>query len=93
MLYEVITPHMLHACGFLAQAFSILAKHGISVDLITTSEVSVAMTIDQTGSNSSGRSVLSDAVLAELNALCKVKVESDLALVALIGNRMSEVSA
>lgn len=92
ILLTLHSPHMLHACGFLAQAFSILAKHGISVDLITTSEVSVAMTIDQTGSNSSGRSVLNDSVLAELNALCKVKVESDLALVAMIGNRMSDVS-
>ncbi len=92
ILLTLHSPNMLHACGFLAQVFTILAKHGISVDLITTSEVSVAITLDQTGSQSSGRSVLNETVLAELNAFCKVKVENDLALVALIGNRMSEVN-
>lgn len=92
ILLTLHSPNMLHACGFLAQVFTILAKHGISVDLITTSEVSVAITLDQTGSSSTGRSVLNDGVLDELNAFCKVKVETDLALVALIGNRMSEVN-
>ncbi|WP_024871032.1 lysine-sensitive aspartokinase 3 [Tolumonas lignilytica] len=92
ILLTLHSPNMLHACGFLAQVFTILAKHGISVDLITTSEISVAITLDQTGSQSNGRSVLHDGVLDELNAFCKVKVESDLALVALIGNRMSEVN-
>ncbi|MFB0954185.1 MAG: lysine-sensitive aspartokinase 3, partial [Aeromonadaceae bacterium] len=95
-LYQVLltlqSPNMLGACGFLADVFSILARHRISVDLITTSEVSVALTLDHTGSQSSGKSVLGDEVLAELSALCKVKVEHDLALIALIGNRMSEVS-
>jgi len=92
ILLTLQSPNMLGACGFLADVFSILARHRISVDLITTSEVSVALTLDHTGSQSNGKSMLSDEVLAELGALCKVKVESDLALVALIGNRMSEVS-
>ncbi|MCD8547004.1 MAG: lysine-sensitive aspartokinase 3 [Aeromonadaceae bacterium] len=91
-LLTLQSPSMLGACGFLADVFSILAKHRISVDLITTSEVSVSLTLDHTGSQSSGKSMLSEAVLAELSALCKVKVEEDLALVALIGNRMSEVN-
>jgi aspartate kinase len=91
VLLTLHSPNMLHACGFLAQVFTILAKHGISVDLITTSEVSVAMTIDQTGSQSTGRSVLNDTLMSELNAICKVKVENSLALVALIGNHMGEV--
>ena len=92
VLLTLQSPNMLGACGFLADVFSILARHRISVDLITTSEVSVALTLDHTGSQSSGKSVLGDEVLAELSALCKVKVEHDLALIALIGNRMSEVS-
>ncbi len=92
VLLTLQSPNMLGACGFLADVFSILARHRISVDLITTSEVSVALTLDHTGSQSSGKSVLGEEVLAELSALCKVKVEHDLALIALIGNRMSEVS-
>lgn len=79
---------MLHAKGFLANVFNILAKHNISVDVITTSEVSVALTLDKTGSASSGAEMLSAELLEELNAYCHVQVENDLALVALIGNNL-----
>ncbi|MEB6338277.1 lysine-sensitive aspartokinase 3 [Serratia rhizosphaerae] len=81
--------NMLHARGFLAEVFSILARHNISVDLITTSEVSVALTMDTTGSTSSGSSLLTTALLTELSSLCRVEVEEDLALIALIGNKLS----
>lgn len=77
---------MLHAQGFLAKVFTILAKHKISVDTITTSEVSVALTLDKTGSASSGAELLSNALITELSELCNVKVDTGLALVALIGN-------
>ncbi|PJG84531.1 lysine-sensitive aspartokinase 3 [Conservatibacter flavescens] len=78
--------NMLHAQGFLANVFNILAKHKISVDTITTSEVSVALTLDKTGSASSGAELLSNELLTELSALCNVKVDTGLSLVALIGN-------
>ena len=84
--------NMFHAYGFLAEVFGILARHRISVDLITTSEVSVSLTLDHTGSQSNGEPILGDKVLAELGQLCKVEVETDFALVALIGNRMSEAA-
>ncbi|EFM90131.1 aspartate kinase III [Actinobacillus pleuropneumoniae] len=79
---------MLHAQGFLANMFAILAKHKISVDVITTSEVSVALTLDKTGSASSGADMLSKELLDELNAYCHVQVEHDLALIAIIGNNL-----
>lgn len=82
--------NMLHARGFLAEVFSILARHNISVDLITTSEVSVALTMDTTGSTSTGGSLLNTSLLTELSALCRVEVEEDLALVAIIGNKLSQ---
>ncbi|ELO1557615.1 lysine-sensitive aspartokinase 3 [Aeromonas hydrophila] len=84
--------NMFHAYGFLAEVFGILARHRISVDLITTSEVSVSLTLDHTGSQSNGEPILGDKVLVELGQLCKVQVETGLALVALIGNRMSEAA-
>ncbi|MDH2998584.1 lysine-sensitive aspartokinase 3 [Pasteurellaceae bacterium LFhippo2] len=79
---------MLHAQGFLANVFNILAKHKISVDVITTSEVSVALTLDKTGSASSGADMLSQELLDELRQYCHVQVTSDLALVAIIGNNL-----
>ena len=77
---------MLHAQGFLANVFNILAKYKISVDTITTSEVSIALTLDKTGSASSGVELLSPELLEELSQYCTVKVDTGLSLVALIGN-------
>ncbi|AIN18857.1 MULTISPECIES: lysine-sensitive aspartokinase 3 [Yersinia] len=82
--------NMLHARGFLAEVFNILARHNISVDLITTSEVSVALTLDTTGSTSTGDSLLTSSLLTELSSLCRVEVEENLALVAIIGNNLSQ---
>lgn len=82
--------NMLHSRGFLAEVFGILARHNISVDLITTSEVSVALTLDTTGSTSTGDTLLTQSLLMELSALCRVEVEEGLALVALIGNDLSK---
>ncbi|OOF62108.1 lysine-sensitive aspartokinase 3 [Rodentibacter sp. Ppn85] len=80
--------NMLHAQGFLANVFNILAKHKISVDTITTSEISVALTLDKIGSSSSGSKLLSSELLEELSQYCTVKVDTDLSLVALIGNEL-----
>lgn len=82
--------NMLHARGFLAEVFAILARHNISVDLITTSEVSIALTLDTTGSTSARGSLLTQGLLTELSSLCRVEVEEGLSLVALIGNRLEE---
>jgi aspartate kinase len=89
-LVTVKSPAMLHASGFLAQVFGILAKHELSVDLITTSEISVALTFDNpTGST---QALLNSTVVEELEQLCEVTVEHGLSLVAVIGNKMHKSS-
>ncbi|CAM3754905.1 lysine-sensitive aspartokinase 3 [Xenorhabdus thuongxuanensis] len=80
---------MLHARGFLAEVFTLLSRHNISVDLITTSEVSIALTLDTKGSTSTNGNLLTNALLTELSKLCRVEVEEDMALVAIIGNELS----
>jgi len=62
---------MLHSRGFLADVFSILARHSISVDLVTTSEVNIALTLDTTGSTSTGDTLLTQSLLMELSELCR----------------------
>lgn len=81
--------HMFQAYGFLAKVFQILAEHKISVDLITTSEISVSLTLDQTNT-SGGAPELPEEVQKELEELCSVEVEHGLSVVALIGNNMSQ---
>lgn len=86
VLVTLKSPNMLHATGFLAEVFGILAKHKISVDLITTSEISVALTLDEPSNGN--KQNLSDAVLAELREVGEVKIERDLSLIAIIGNHL-----
>lgn len=81
--------NMFHAYGFLAEIFRILAEHKISIDLITTSEVSVSLTLDHTDTGG-GAPTLPNIVIEQLSQLCRVEIEQDLSLVALIGNHMSE---
>ncbi len=83
--------NMIGACGFMATVFGIFAKHGLSVDLVTTSEVTVAITIDNgfSGGSSDGKSLLSEQLLKDLRQVCNVEVEEDLTLIAVIGNKMS----
>ncbi|MFQ9623631.1 MAG: aspartate kinase [Enterobacteriaceae bacterium] len=57
-----LQPEYAALTRFLAEVFSILARHSISVDLITTSEVSVALTMDTTGSTSAGDTLLTGTV-------------------------------
>lgn len=78
---------MFHAYGFLAKVFEVLAKYKISVDLITTSEISVSLTLDKTDT-SGGAPELPQEARAELEELATVEVEHNLCLVALIGNQM-----
>lgn len=81
--------NMFQAYGFLSEVFRILAEHQVSVDLITTSEVSVSLTLDQTDTGG-GAPNLPIAATAALSKLCRVEVEQNLCLVALIGNKLGE---
>lgn len=86
LLLTVKSPEMLLASGFLARVFTILAKYNISVDLVTTSEISVAVTLDNAPNAS--RPELDQACLNELSEFCHVSVENNLTLVALIGSEI-----
>lgn len=88
-LVTLTSLNMFHAYGFLSEVFRILGEHKVSVDLITTSEVSVSLTLDQTNTGG-GAPSLPAAATEALSKLCRVEVEQDLCLVALIGNKLGE---
>ncbi len=81
-LLSITTPRMLHAWGFLSKVFDCFARHELSVDLVTTSEISVAITLDPS-------SEINSELLSELQQLGEVKVEKSLCLLALIGNHIT----
>ncbi len=47
VVLTINTTQMLQAAGFLARAFDLLARHGVVVDVISTSEISVSLTTDK----------------------------------------------
>ncbi|WP_419172104.1 lysine-sensitive aspartokinase 3 [Halobacteriovorax sp.] len=81
-LVTLSTPKMLHAHGFLFEIFKIFNDFKVSIDSITTSEISVALTLDDSA-------LLNKKIISRLSELCSVKVETDLTLVSLIGNEIN----
>jgi diaminopimelate decarboxylase/aspartate kinase len=77
---------MWHQVGFLAAAFDAFRRHGISVDLISTSESNVTVTIDRTANVASAESL--DALREDLSQLCRVTLIDDCAAVTLVGRRI-----
>jgi aspartate kinase len=73
----IASSRMLLAHGFLARVFDVFGRHRIDVDLVTTSEVSISVTVDDT-------SRLPD-VVAELQGIGRVDVREGLAVVAVVG--------
>ena len=81
-LLTLSNPKMLNAYGFLGEIFQVFNRNQVSVDAITTSEISVAMTVDD-------NTALNSNLIEELEQLGKVEIEKDLTLVALIGNNIN----
>jgi aspartate kinase len=82
VLVTLSTPEMLHAHGFLYQIFKIFNDHKVSIDAITTSEISVSVTLDDSA-------LLNKKLIADLSEIASVQVEENLALVSLIGNNIN----
>ena len=73
----IVSTRMLAAHGFLARVFEVFGRHHLVVDLVTTSEVSISVTLDDV-------TRLGDA-LAELEGIGRVEVRGGLAIVAVVG--------
>ncbi|OGF18238.1 MAG: hypothetical protein A2W00_08400 [Candidatus Eisenbacteria bacterium RBG_16_71_46] len=73
----IVSTRMLLAHGFLARVFESFGRHHVVVDLVTTSEVSISVTVDDPGRL--------DPVIAELEAIGRVEVRHGLAVVAVVG--------
>jgi aspartate kinase len=76
-IIDVVASRMLMTHGYLRAIFEIFDKHQCPVDMVSTSEVSVSLTVD-----SNEKLPL---VAADLEALADVKYEGKKALVCLVG--------
>ena len=76
-ILQITSTRMLGAYGFLRALFEVFDRHRTAVDVVTTSEVSVSLTVEDTGSL--------EAILADLRGLGSVSLERDRAIVCVVG--------
>lgn len=86
VMVTVKTPKMLYAQGYLEKVFGIIAKHKLSVDLVTTSEIAISFTLDNPPNSVAER--LNQQTIAELETMSEVTVEKGFDLITVVGNHM-----
>lgn len=75
---KVKSSRMLLAAGFLCKIFEIFRDHDTAIDMVTTSEVGVSMSIDNT-------SHLTE-IVDELKQLGSVTVDSNMCIICIVGD-------
>jgi aspartate kinase len=83
-IIDIVASRMLLAHGFLAAVFAIFDKHGCAIDMVSTSEISVSVTVDS-------REAL-PAISADLSKIADVKFEGNKALICLVGEDIRGIS-
>ncbi|MEM9403556.1 MAG: bifunctional aspartate kinase/diaminopimelate decarboxylase [Pseudomonadota bacterium] len=80
---------MWHEVGFLARAFAVFSEHQLSIDLVSTSETNVTVSID------AAAEVLTDdvrdALAADLSRYCRVRMIDDCTAVSLVGRKIRTI--
>lgn len=76
-ILRVTSARMLGSYGFMSALFQIFERYRTVIDVISTSEVSVSLTLDNTASL--------EQILAELKRLGEVEVEPNNAVVCIVG--------
>jgi aspartate kinase len=76
-IVHITSARMLGAYGFLRAIFEVFERHRTAVDIVTTSEVSVSLSLEETGSLAE--------IVADLEKMGAVKVESERAIVCIVG--------
>ena len=77
---NITSTRMLMAHGFLRAIFEVFDRHQTSVDVVTTSEVSVSMTLDNTDNL--------DGIRRDLQQIGEVNVEREKAIVCVVGDNL-----
>lgn len=79
---KIRSSRMLLAYGFLRKIFEVFEKYRTPIDMITTSEVAVSLTIDNAANLS--------AILKELEPFGTVTIDNDQTIVSIVGNEITK---
>ena len=82
-LVAMETVGMWQEVGFLARAFAVFARHGISIDSVSTSETNVTVSLDP-GANVLDPAAL-DLLLRDLSPFCEPRLIAPTASISLVG--------
>lgn len=85
-LLTITTPTMYNAYGFMSELFEVFGRHRVSVDCVTTSEISVAVTVDNA-------TLENERFIRELEKVGNIHIEAGYSLVSLIGNELTRKAA
>jgi diaminopimelate decarboxylase/aspartate kinase len=85
-LVSMESPGMWHQVGFLADAFQIFKQEGLSVDLVSTSETNVTVSLDPTANTLDSAAL--DRLTAALGSLCRVEILGPCASLSLLGHNI-----
>ncbi len=88
-LVSMETLGMWQEVGFLANAFRCFSEFGLSIDLVSTSESNVTVTLDP-GANAIDAAVLG-ALREDLERLCRVQIIENVEVVSLVGQKIRSV--
>ncbi|WP_317197765.1 aspartate kinase [Leeuwenhoekiella palythoae] len=77
---KIKSNRMLGAHGFLRTIFEVFDRHETSIDMITTSEVAISLTIDDTRNLK--------AIITELSVIAEVTVEEDHSIICIVGENL-----
>ena len=88
-LVSMETLGMWQEVGFLASAFRCFSDLGLSIDLVSTSESNVTVTLDP-GANAIDAHVI-NALREKLEPLCRVRILENVEVVSLVGQKIRSV--
>jgi diaminopimelate decarboxylase/aspartate kinase len=83
VLVSMETVGMWQEVGFLAKAFTTFNRLGVSVDLVSTSETNVTVSLDQDANALEAGAV--DRLIEELNLICRARLIPECAAVSMVG--------
>jgi aspartate kinase len=84
VMLKIKSSRMLLAYGFLRKIFEVFEKYRTSIDMITTSEVAVSVTIDNTQ--------FIDEIAKELQPLGELEIINQQTIVSVVGNKLTQQS-
>jgi aspartate kinase len=79
---KIKSSRMLLAYGFLRKIFEVFEKYRTSIDMITTSEVAVSLTIDN--------DTYLSAIIKELEPFGTVEIDTNQSIVSIVGNEIMQ---